>query len=150
MRCYESGWVESSRTTQPLQGNPVQVRSMLDVEVKKMLQNRRPISVGEDGPQVAVDEDFMGLYPHLWTFMTQARWEDGTPRLPSPVSIFMQHGKWTACLTEKNWGLILFATADRLEGIWEALDARLSDPKADWRQDRKASGQQARRVHKPT
>lgn len=115
-----------------------------------MLRNQRPAGVGEDGPAVAADEDFTGLYPQLWAFLTQTRWEDGTPRLPSTVSIFLQHGKWTACLTEKNWGYILFATAERLEAIWEALDARLSDPKADWRQDRKAAGQQAKRVQRPT
>lgn len=115
-----------------------------------MLQNKPPAHVGADGPALAAPEDFTDLFPHLWSFMTQTRWEDGTARLPSTVSVFLQHGKWTACLTEKNWGLILFATADRLEGLWEALDARLAEPKADWRQDRKVAGQQAKRVHRPT
>jgi hypothetical protein len=150
MRSYESGWVQVSRTTRPLLGNMVQVRLQLDTEVKKMLQNQRPRAVGGESVEVVADEDFMGLYPHLWTYLTQMTWEDGTARLPSPVTIFVQHGKWTACLTEKNWGLILFATADRVEGLWEALDARLGDPKADWRADRKVPGQQAKRVQKPS
>lgn len=115
-----------------------------------MLQNKRPVSTGEDGPALAAPEDYTELFPQLWNYLTQTRWDDGTPRQPSSVSIFLQHGKWTACLIEKNWGLILFATADRLEGIWEALDARLSDPKADWRVDRKQPGQQAKRVQRPS
>lgn len=115
-----------------------------------MLQNKPPASIGADGPALAAPEDYTELFPHLWTYLTQTKWDDGTPRLPSPVSIFLQHGKFTACLTEKNWGLILFATADRLCDIWEALDAKLGDPKADWRQDRKTAGQQAKRVQRPT
>lgn len=115
-----------------------------------MLQNRPPAHAGGGNVEVVADEDFMGLYPLVWQYLTQPTWPDGTPRQPSTVATFTQHGRWTICLTEKNWGLILFATADRIEGLWEALDARLSDPKADWRQDRKSAGQQARRIQRPS
>jgi len=115
-----------------------------------MLKNQRPAAVGGDTVEAAEDEDFIGLYPTLWKYLTSTRWDDGEARLVSSVSYFLQHGKWTACLVEKNWGLILFATADRWDDLREALDARLADPKADWRQDRKAAGQQAKRVQKPT
>ena len=150
MQSFKSGWVATSRTTRPLSGNRVQIRSLLNQEVLKMLQNKPPRRVGEDSPPVAVDEDFMGLYPKLWTFLTSTQWEDGTSRQPSTVSIFMQGGRWTICLTEKNWDLILFATADRLEGVWEAIDARLSDPKADWRENRSKAGDRAKRVQRPS
>ena len=128
----------------------MQVRSQLDREVFKMLENKRPAHAGEDGVASAVEEEFTVVYPKVWLYLTQTRFDDGTPRQPSGVSIFMQHGKWTTCLVEKNWGLILFATSERLDGIWEALEARLADPKADWRVDRKAAGQQAKRVQRPS
>ena len=150
MQSFASGWVATSRTTARLTGSRARIRLLLDEEVKKMLQNKPPRRVGEDSPPVAVDEDFMGLYPKLWTFLTSTQWEDGTSRQPSTVSIFMQGGRWTICLTEKNWDLILFATADRLEGVWEALDARLSDPKADWRENRSKAGDRAKRVQRPS
>jgi hypothetical protein len=150
MRSWPSGWVDVSRTTRPLKGDAVQVRSQLDREVVKMLANKRPAAVGGDSVEAAEDADFVGLYPTLWKYLTSVRWDDGEPRQVSSVSYFLQHGKWTACLVEKNWGLILFATADRWDDLREALDARLSDPKADWRQDRKAAGQQAKRVQKPS
>ena len=150
MQSYASGWPAASRTTLPLSGNPVQVRSLLDEEVKKMLQNKPPKHASEGGVPVAVDEDFMGLYPSLWSHLTQTTWDDGTPRLTSAVTLFMQAGRFTACVVEKNWDLILFATADKLEGIWEAVDARLSDPKADWRANRRGPGDKAKRVQRPT
>ena len=115
-----------------------------------MLQNKPPRGGGGDGVAVAEDGDFMGLYPTLWKFLTTLQWDDGSPRQPSTVSIFMQGGRWTACLTEKNWDLILFATADRVEGLWEALDGRLADPAADWRVNRRGPGDKAKRVQRPT
>jgi len=150
MQCYESGWVSTSRTTRPLRGNAVQVRSLLNVEVFRMLQNKPPRGGGGDGVAVAEDGDFMGLYPTLWKFLTTLQWDDGSPRQPATVSIFMQAGRWTACLTEKNWDLILFATAERLEGLWEALDGRLADPAADWRVNRRGPGDKAKRVQRPS
>ena len=150
MQSFESGWVAVSRTTRPLKGNRVQVRSALDREVFKMLQNKRPAAVGGDSVEAAEDADFMGLYPMLWMFLTSTKWADGEARQVSSVSYWLQHGKWTACIVEKNWGMILFATADKWEDLREALDARLSDPKADWRLDRKTAGQQAKRVQRPS
>jgi hypothetical protein len=150
IQSFVSGWVAASRTTRPLPGSLVQVRSLLDREVFKMLQNKRPAAVGGDSVEAAEDADFMGLYPTLWMFLTSTKWADGEPRQVSSVSFFLQHGKWTACLVEKNWGMILFATADRWEDLRESLDARLSDPKADWRLDRKTAGAQARRVQRPS
>ena len=122
----------------------------MNEEVKKMLQNKRPVAAGGDSVEVVEEEGFMASYPHLWRYLTQTRWEDGTARQPSSLSIFSQHGKWTIMLAEKNWGLILFATADRLEGLWEALDARLADPRADWREDRKSADAKAKRVQRPS
>lgn len=150
MQSYVSGWVSVSRTTRPLRGNMVQVRSQLDREVSKMLQNKRPAAVGGDSVEAAEDADFMGLYPTLWQFLTAVKWSDGEARQVSSVSYWLQHGKWTACLVEKNWGMVLFATADRWDDLREALDARLADPKADWRLDRKSAGDKAKRVQKPS
>jgi len=115
-----------------------------------MLKNRAPAHVSADRPADAVPEGFTEAYPVLWEYLTQTSYGKDGPRIPSSVSVFMQAGKWTACLTEKNWGLILFATADRLEQLPEALNARLADPRADWRQDRKQASDKAKRVQKPT
>lgn len=150
MQSFQSGWVATSRTTGRLVGNRLQIRRQLDREVHRMLQNKPPRRGGEDTEADAAPEAITELFPQLWAFLTSTKWEDGTPRQPSTVSIFMQAGRWTACLTEKNWDLILFATSDRLEDVWESLDARLSDPKADWRQNRRLAGQTAKRVQRPS
>ena len=127
----------------------VELRKLLDVEVLAMLANKPPLrTVGGPSP-FDDDKPFRIKFPRTWDYLTQDKWEDGSPRQLATVSIFPDGGMFKIMLKDANFGLLLFASADNLTDLWASLEARLIDPGADWRVDRKAKGDQAKRVRHP-
>jgi hypothetical protein len=85
-------------------------------------------------------------YPLLWDHLSQRKWDDGSPRQTSSMMLFEQDGVLKAMLRDKDAGLCLWVASKSLYGVLGALEAALGDPEAEWRVDRQAEGQQARRV----
>jgi hypothetical protein len=100
---------------------------------------------GQDRAKVLTDPGFSNRFPVLWSFLTQKTWEDGSARLTSTLLIFEQDGILKAMLKDKDAGLCLWVAGATFEGLYDALEGALSDPRADWRQDRQEPGQQAKR-----
>jgi hypothetical protein len=100
------------------------------------------------GPRAADDKEFASVYPVLWSYLSQCQWEDGTARDTSSLLIFAQDGILKAMLRDRDAGLCLWGSAPTVGGLFEVLEGMLSDPKADWRQDRQQPGQTAKRVGK--
>jgi K+-transporting ATPase A subunit len=89
-------------------------------------------------------------HPTLWSYLTQWSWEDGSPRQTCSLLMFVADFTLKAMLRDPNTGLCLWVTAETMHELYEALEAKLCDPRADWRVDRKSPGQQAKRVRKPS
>lgn len=123
--------------------------SFVETEVNKVLANKPPVNAATGAAVYEDDKPFRIKYPRLWSFLTDQRWEGGEERRPATVSIFPDGGCFKIMLKEPNWGLILFAASNTPSDLFAALEARLNDSGADWRVDRRAAGEQAKRVKRP-
>lgn len=103
---------------------------------------------GGSGPRVLTDPGFGGDFPLLWSYLTQNKWEDGTPRLTASLLVFADDGVLKAMLRDREAGLCLWVAGATVWGLFEALEGSLGDPRADWRQDRKGPGDTAKRTQK--
>jgi len=98
------------------------------------LRKRSQPAAGEPSELKLVEDDgFYARWPHVFDFLTQLRWEDGTPRQVGTVVLFVEDGKPKACLSDKDADEVCFVTGG---GFLEALDlaeAGLGMDKLDWR-----------------
>lgn len=107
--------------------------------------NRKVAGISAELPR---DVRAVKEYPLLWDHLSQRKWADGSPRQTSSLMIFEQDGVLKAMLRDKDAGLCLWVASKSLYGVLGALEAALGDPEAEWRVDRQAEGQQAKRVKK--
>lgn len=75
-------------------------------------------------------------YPNLFTLMTALLDDDKQPRRVATLTLFADDGAFKVCLNERNVSLSLWAASETLEGVWEALEARLSVDDVDWKESR--------------
>jgi hypothetical protein len=101
---------------------------------------------GGQAARVLTDPRFAGDYPILWSYLTQTKWQDGSPRLTSSLLVFSDDGVLKAMLRDRDAGLCLWVAGGTMSGLFDALEAAVSDSKADWRQDRQQPGQTAKRI----
>lgn len=113
-----------------------------------LLRKADMASRGGAEPRVLTDPAFAEMYPILWSYLTQTKWEDGSARTPSSVLFFAQDGILKGMLRDRDAGLCLWVASATWSGLLDALEGALSDPRADWRVDRQAEGQQAQRVRR--
>jgi hypothetical protein len=103
---------------------------------------------GGGAPKPLTDPAFAGEYPLLWSYLTQNKWEDGTPRQTASILIFSDDGILKGMLRDREAGLCLWVAGATMDGLFVALEGSVGDPRADWRQDRQMAGQTAKRVTK--
>lgn len=104
-----------------------------------------PQTVG--GPQPAMrDSVTQSLYPTLWMYLTDTKWDDGSPREPASLLVFMQDGVLKGMLKDKNALACLWVASSTLGGLLAALEASLNDPSAEWRADRQGTAAAAKRI----
>lgn len=101
------------------------------------------------GHAALVAGDVGVLYPTLWSYLTQTRWDDGTERKTSSVTVFMDSGQLKCVLKDKETGLSLWAAGVGFDSLFSVLESLLNDPTAVWRQDKNDTGSSARVKRKP-
>jgi hypothetical protein len=77
--------------------------------------------------------------PALWEYLTVTAWPDGTPRVPSSLTLFLADGLFKACLSDKEAERVCFVSGASLEALLASLEASLAQHKADWRPSREAA-----------
>ena len=102
--------------------------------------------VGGESAAPMIGGPFGTKYPGLWDHLTQLKWEDGSPRVPSSLLVFQQDGSLKAMLRDKSAGLCFWAAARTWEGLLQAVEAGIQDPAAEWRQDRQDGVASAKRT----
>lgn len=122
----------------------------VSMEVEEML--KKPEGRKVQGADVQIPRDIKAEkeIPTLWSYLTQTTWEDGTARQTAGLLIFAQDGMLKAMLRDKDAGLCLWVAGKSWAGLLGALEAALNDPEAEWRVDRQAEGDKAKRVRKGT
>jgi len=93
--------------------------------------------VGFSGPSAGgrepSDDEFKKKYPSLFELMTATKYPDGKDRLPSSITVFCEDGLFKGVLAEKTAELNLWGTGATLKALLGTLEARLAEPKPDWR-----------------
>lgn len=148
--------VRSSRRGHPYQclrltlGAPTYSAWLETVEqgAYSMLQRSTQRKVSGTGGSLPKDIKFAKDHPLLWDHLSQTSWEDGSTRATSSVLIFQQDGTLKGRLVDHDAGLVLWVASDTVGGILDVLEAALGDPTTEWRIDRKADGDRAKRVRK--
>lgn len=65
--------------------------------------------------------------------MTERLNHDGKPRQVCTLLIFADEGMWKGCLSERDHGLVLWATGDSVPDMLVNLEERLNADTVDWR-----------------
>lgn len=71
--------------------------------------------------------------PVLHDFLTVTSLGDGEVRQTSTLLVFVEGDLWKACLNDRSSELTLWASADSLEAVLDALEERLCSPSPEWR-----------------
>jgi len=93
------------------------------VEVSKKTSKTLPVS----------DQRFAEEYPTIVEYLSTTRYEDGSERLPSALSIFMEDGLMKVACNDKDVKRSLYASGQTLSEALAALDAALASPSPAWR-----------------
>ena len=93
--------------------------------------------------------DFLLMYPTLWTHLVQAKWDDGSPRKPSSITIFSDGPVMKCVLKDKETSTCLWLACPSMDGLFVLVEAALNDPATVWRLDRNDSGGRSTRVKPP-
>lgn len=72
----------------------------------------------------------------LYSYLTESKWEDGEPRELSTLMLFVQDGRWKACLNDRACKRVCFVSGATIEEALLSLDEDLRHDEADWRQTR--------------
>lgn len=82
---------------------------------------------------VCPDKRMMDKCPRVVEYLTTCRWDDGTPRERSTITLFVEEGKVKAALNDREMKRSLYVSSDTLEDVLGALEEGLADEGADWR-----------------
>jgi hypothetical protein len=91
-------------------------------------------SEGEGAGKAVDDKWLVDKVPYLLDALTSVKWDDGTKRERSTVSVFIEDGIVKVCLNDKNLQASLYRSAASILGALQALDKALSPAgDQDWR-----------------
>jgi hypothetical protein len=109
---------------------------------------KRSATTNVEGSSMGVPDggEFSLLYPTLWEHLTQAVWEDGTPRKTSSMTFFSDGPVMKVVLKDKEAGLCLWMACPSMDGLFMLTEAALNDTTTVWRLDRQESGGKSTRV----
>jgi len=104
------------------------------------LRKPEPAPSAAEGSPVLGDKT-MAQYPLLLSYLMDERYEDGSPREKSALSVFVEDGRLKVALNDKDCRRSLYVASDGLQGGLKAMESLLGTGKAEWR----AWGKQARK-----
>jgi len=85
----------------------------------------------------SVPAAFVALYPALWDYLSEDRFDDGKRREVATVTLFVVDGGFRACINDKANHRVGFVSGATLEGLLASLEANLATDEMDWRSAKK-------------
>lgn len=79
------------------------------------------------------DESFARAYPTIADYLCSVRWEDGSPRVPSTLSVFVQDGSIKVSVNDKDQDRGLYVSAESLEEALALAERALQLDNPPWR-----------------
>lgn len=75
-------------------------------------------------------------FPTLLEFLVLSTWDDGSPRTPGTLLIFVDGSMWKACLKDKTGPRVCFVSGSDLDTLLLTVEEGLREDALDWRADR--------------
>jgi len=94
---------------------------------------------------ISADTEFFNDYPAVAEYLTLDRWEDGTVRSRSTVTIFAEEDCWKCCLNDRDGSRSLFVSASTFSGLLRTLERCLQEEGTPWRDYAKQKGKGGKR-----
>lgn len=73
-------------------------------------------------------------FPALWSVLCQSQYANGKPRETGTLTLWPDSGTVQMVLNARAEGMKLYAESVSLEGIWEALEAKITGPEPGWKE----------------
>jgi len=145
MRVTRAGWPLETVCINMSHCDPDHMIPLIEGEVGIMLRKRADRRVEGETQSGLKAGPFELAHKDLWAYLTDTAYEDGSPREPSSLLVFVQDGQLKGMLRDKAEGLCLWGTANSLADLLALLDVMVADPESVWRVDRQQPGQAAKR-----
>ena len=106
----------------------------------KFLKRAESGPVAGGAPRMADGGSWAQGLPALVEFLTETKWDDGTPRAVGSLTLFVDEGLWKACLSDKDAGRVAFVSGQTPTDVFQAAEKGLTSSSLDWRQTRGQAG----------
>lgn len=94
---------------------------------------KRPSAAADGTGKAPEHGSTLSSLPSLYSYLTDSKWEDGSPRELATLMIFAQDGRWKVCLSDKATGRVCFLSGTTIEEALLSLDEGLGTDEVDWR-----------------
>lgn len=107
---------------------------------------KKPDSPAPDGgvSRSTREGDDWVLYPTLMEYLTEDRYEDGSSRRTSTVTLFAQDGQVKGCVNDRDNDCSAFFSAASIESLLAVIESKLKESSADWRRNQGGSKRRSR------
>jgi len=92
-----------------------------------------PVALGVDAGAAAADGWMQGLFPTLWGYLSDLRYEDGSPRQTATLMLLAEQGVVKACLNDRDNDRSVWVSGRGVEEALSVLEAALLAGRAEWR-----------------
>ncbi len=79
------------------------------------------------------DANVRAKYPALLEYLTTTKWEDGSPRETSTLTIFVEGGQFKVAVNDRALKRSVYVTARTLQDALAAAQEAVAGDAADWR-----------------
>jgi len=88
---------------------------------------------GQSTPISVSDPKFAAAYPMLTEHLADTTWDDGSTRVPSTITLFLEDGLVKLALNDRDSERSLYRSGETLQEALRAIEKALSSSGADWR-----------------
>lgn len=78
--------------------------------------------------------------PALCEFLSEGHWDDGSPRVPGSLTLFVDDGLWKVCLSDKDAARVAFVSGQTPTEAFATAEKGLIQGSLDWRAQRVPGG----------
>lgn len=102
----------------------------------EMFIMRKPDAVAGVSGDVSANlegDKWLGKYKHVCEYLVTTKWDDGSPREPSAISVSVSDGALMIALNDKDLKQSIYTSAETLQEALKLMEDSLASSKVTWR-----------------
>lgn len=103
----------------------------------------RPPKAGSGSPadsRLVRTSTLFSAMPTILEFLSVQQWDDGATRASGRLSLFVESGRWKACVSDPDGKRIAFVSAEDLDSLLLTVEVGLEQDTLDWRPEKVWAG----------